>query len=136
MFHLTVLSAEKELYSGEAVALTALTELGQVTVLAQHLPLVANLQAGELRIQKKAGEDDWFFAGGGVLEFTAENECRVLADVGERVAEIDAARAEAARERAQKALTEAESEPEVAEAQAALLRALARLRVAERRRRR
>ncbi|MCF7845820.1 MAG: ATP synthase F1 subunit epsilon [Candidatus Peribacteraceae bacterium] len=133
-FKLTVLSAERELYSGEAAALTAPTELGEVTVMANHIPLVANLHAGELTIQKAGGGNDYLFAGGGVLEFTPENECRVLADAAERVEEIDAKRAEAARERAQKAIEEAESEPEVAEAQAALLRALARLRIAEKNR--
>lgn len=133
-FTLTVLSAERELYSGEATALTAATEMGEVTVMANHIPLVANLEAGEFTIQKADGTTDWLFAGGGVLEFTPENECRVLADVAERVEEIDAERAAAARERAKKAIENAESEPEVAEAQAALLRAIARIRIAEKNR--
>lgn len=133
-FKLTVLSAERELYSGEANALTALTELGEVTVMANHIPLVANLQTGELTIQKVEGENDWLFTGGGVLEFTPENECKVFADVAERVDEIDAERAEAAKKRAQEILAAAKSEPDVAEAKAALLRALARLRIAEKNR--
>ncbi|MFH0776102.1 MAG: ATP synthase F1 subunit epsilon [Patescibacteria group bacterium] len=133
-FKLTVLSAERQLYSGEATALTAPTEMGEVTVMANHIPLVANLHAGELTIQKAEGANDYLFAGGGVLEFTPENECRVLADVAERVAEIDEKAAEEARERAHKAIEEAKSEPEVAAAQAALLHAIARLRIAEKNR--
>lgn len=133
-FKLTVLSAERELYSGEAVALTVPTEMGEVTVMAGHIPLVANLHAGELTIKKADGSNDWLFAGGGVLEFTPENECRILADVAERVTEIDEKAAEEARERAQKAIEAAESEPDVAAAQAALLHALARIRIAEKNR--
>ncbi len=125
-----MLSAERELYSGEASALTVETELGEVTVMADHIPFVANLRSGELTIQKEGG-NDWLFAGGGVLEFTPENECKVLADVAERVDEIDSARAEEARKRAQEILAAAKSEPDVAAAKAALLRALARLRIAE-----
>ena len=132
-FRLTVLSAERELYSGDATGLTVATELGELTVMANHIPLVANLAAGELTIAKTDGTD-FLFAAGGVLEFTPENECRVLADAAERVAEIDEKRAEEARERARKAIEQAESEPEVAEAQAALLRAIARLRIAEKNR--
>ncbi|MFH0834439.1 MAG: ATP synthase F1 subunit epsilon [Patescibacteria group bacterium] len=132
-FQLTVLSAERQLYSGEAKALTAMTEMGEVTVMANHIPLVANLQAGELTIQKE-GSPDYLFAAGGVLEFTPENECRVLADAAEHIHEIDEKRAEEARERARKAIEQAESEPQVAEAQAALMRAIARLRIAEKNR--
>lgn len=134
-FQLTVLSAERELYSGSAVALTAVTESGEITVLAHHLPLVSNLHAGELKIQKSDGETDWLFAGGGVLEFTPENECRVLADAVERVDEIDLKAAEEARERAQKAIAANENEPEVAAAKAALIHALAKIRIAEKNRR-
>jgi len=128
-----VLSAERKLYSGEASAITAETEEGEVTVMADHIPLVTNLCAGELTIQKN-DSSDYLFAGGGVLEFTPENECKILADVAERVDEIDAERAEAARKRAREILAAAKSEPDVAAAKAALLRALARLRIAEKNR--
>ena len=128
-----MLSAERELYSGEARAITAETEEGEVTVMSDHIPLVTNLRAGELTIRKD-DSTDYLFAGGGVLEFTPENECKILADVAERVDEIDAERAEAARKRAREILAAAKSEPDVAAAKAALLRALARLRIAEKNR--
>lgn len=134
IFNLTVLSAERELYSGEAEALTIETEMGEITVMADHLPLVSNLMPGELKIQKTGNQTDWMFVGGGVLEFGQDNECRVLADVAERVEEIDAERADEARKRAEETLKSAKSEPDVAEAKAALLRAMARLRIAEKNR--
>jgi F-type H+-transporting ATPase subunit epsilon len=133
-FQLTVLSAERELYSGDTEALTIETEMGEITVMAGHIPLVSNLTPGELQIQKAGNQTDWMFVGGGVLEFGQNNECRVLADVAERVEEIDEKRAEEARERAKKTLAEAKSEPEVAAAQASLMRAIARLRIAEKNR--
>jgi F-type H+-transporting ATPase subunit epsilon len=132
-FQLTVLSAEKQLYSGSAESLTLPTDTGEVTVLADHIGLVSNLHAGELII-RSGGKTEELFVGGGVLEFSPENECRVLADVAERIAEIDAAKAEAAREAAQKELANAKSEPEVASAKAALLKAIARIRIAEKHR--
>ncbi|MBU1090098.1 ATP synthase F1 subunit epsilon [Patescibacteria group bacterium] len=134
-FKLTILSAERELYSGDAEALTISTEMGEITAMADHRPLVANLEPGELKIQKPGNQTDWMFVGGGVLEFTPANKCRVLADVAERVEEIDEKRAEEARERAKKSLEAAKSEPEVAEAKVALLKALARIRIAEKNRR-
>jgi len=135
-FHLTVLSAEKELCAEEAESLTISTEMGEITVMTDHLPLVTNLDPGGLKIQKPGGKIDWMFVGGGVLEFDKNNNCKVLADVVERVEEIDEKHAEEARERAKKILENAKSEPEVAAAQAALLQAIARLRIAEKIRKR
>jgi F-type H+-transporting ATPase subunit epsilon len=132
-FQLTVLSAEKQLYSGSAESLTLPTDTGEVTVLSDHIGLVSNLHAGELII-RNAGKTEELFVGGGVLEFSPENQCRVLADVAERVAEIDAAKAEVARKAAQTELENAKSEPEVASAKAALFKAIARIRIAEKHR--
>lgn len=133
-FPLTVLSAEQRLYRGTAASVTIPTEDGEITVLPHHAPLVANLHAGELIIRHADGEE-LLFVGGGVVEFTPGNECRVLADAAMRSDTIDEKAAEAARARAQKILESATSESDVAGAQAALLHALAQLRIAERRRR-
>ncbi len=133
-FHLTVLSAERELYSGDSESITISTESGEITAMADHRPLVSNLEVGELAIKKSDGKIDWMFIGGGVLEFAPGNECRILADVAERVEEIDEKAAEEARERAKKTLEAAESEPEVLAAKAELFKALARIRIAEKNR--
>lgn len=134
-FQLTVLSAERKLYSGETVSLTAPTEMGEITILADHLALISNLHAGELVISAANGKTDWLFVSGGILEFTSENECRVLADVAERVDEIDEKAVQEARETAQKIIEAAKSEPEVAAAKAALLHSIMKLRIAEKVRR-
>jgi F-type H+-transporting ATPase subunit epsilon len=99
--------------------------------MANHRPLVSNLEAGELRVVRPGGKDDWMFIGGGFLEFTPNNECRVLSDVAERVEEIDEKKAEEAKKRAEDILAASKSEPDVVEAKAELFKALARLRIAE-----
>jgi F-type H+-transporting ATPase subunit epsilon len=130
-FVLTVLTAERELFSGTVASVTLPTEAGELTLLPHHTALVSNLHAGELQIKSADGKSEELFIGGGVLEFDPSNACRVLADVGERVAEIDEKAAEEARKRAEAAVKDAEGTPEVAAAQAALLHAIARLRIAE-----
>lgn len=131
-FPVTVLSAEDKLYSGSAVSVTIPTESGEITVLPHHAPLISTLHAGELIVRHTHGEER-IFVGGGVVEFTPGNECRVLADVAERADAIDEAAATAAREHAQKALAEAHGEADVAAAQIALLNAIMRLKIVERR---
>lgn len=131
-FSVTVLSAEDTLYSGSAVSVTIPTNGGEITVLPHHAPLVSTLHAGELTVRHTHGEER-IFVGGGVVEFTPGNECRVLADVAERSDAIDEAAATTARERAEKALAEAHGEADVAAAQIALLNAIMRLKIVERR---
>lgn len=133
-FQLTVLSAERELFAGEVESVNLPTDSGEITVLARHNPLVTNLKAGELTIRKEKNEQEWLFIGGGILEFTPTNECRILADVAERVEEIDLQAAEQARQRAEEGLEKAQSEPEVLSAKAELFQTLAKIRVAEKNR--
>lgn len=134
MFQITVLSAEKQLYSGTATSVTAPTESGEITILPHHTVLVTNLHAGELIVRREDKEEERIFIGGGVLEFTPKNECRVLADVAMRVDEIDEKAAEEARQRAEESLKHVTSERDAAAAQAALFHALMQLRIAEKRR--
>jgi len=107
---------------------------GQLAVLPQHAAFMTMLAPGEL-ILKKGGEEHPFAVTGGFFE-VLNDRVIVLADAAERAEEIDVARAEAARERARLALERRESLEEMAAMQAALQRALIRLRVAENRRRR
>jgi len=130
-FTLTVLSAESQLYSGTAQSVTMPTEAGEITVLPHHAPLISNLHAGELIIRDGTTEEQ-LFVGGGVIEFTPDNTCRVLADTAERAADIDEKIAEEARKRAEESVKSATNEPEVIAAKAALFTALARIRIAER----
>jgi F-type H+-transporting ATPase subunit epsilon len=107
---------------------------GQLAVLPQHAAFMTMLAPGEL-ILKKGGEEIPFAVTGGFFEVLRDRVV-VLADAAERADEIDIARAEEARQRAQLALERKETIEDMAAVQASLQRALIRLRVAENRRRR
>jgi F-type H+-transporting ATPase subunit epsilon len=107
---------------------------GQLTVLPRHAPLMTALQPGEL-VLRKGGEEVEIAVSGGFLE-VRDDKVRVLADTAERSEEIDAERAERARREAEEQLATRQGDIDVARVMAALERAQARVRVAERGRRR
>ena len=107
---------------------------GVVGILPRHAPLMTTLAPGEL-IMRKGEEEESFFVTGGFLE-VRDNQVAVLADASERAEEIDIARAEEARHRAEEALSEKRAGAELAVAEAAMRRALIRLRLAQQARRR
>jgi F-type H+-transporting ATPase subunit epsilon len=132
--HVEVVTAERELYSGEADIVIAPGTEGEMGILPKHAALLTTLQSGELLI-KLGGAEEPFFVSGGFLE-VSDNSITVLAETAEHAEEIDQARAEAARRRAQELLAQAESDADRAELTGALQRAVARIHVAEITRRR
>jgi F-type H+-transporting ATPase subunit epsilon len=133
-----VVTAERSLLAETDVDMViAPAAEGEVGILPRHAPLLATLNPGLLRI-KKDGQESELVVGGGFLQVN-QDRVLVLADAAERAEEIDAERAEAARQRAQVALTEAArggSPAQVSAARTALRVSMARLDVARRRRRR
>ena len=127
--HVEVVTAERELYNGEANLVSAPGSEGRLGILPRHAALLTTLAPGDLRIELNGAEEPLFISGG-FLEVSDDN-VTVLADTAEHAEEIDQARAEEARRRAQERLAQAQSNVERAELQAALERAIARLRVAE-----
>lgn len=105
---------------------------GVLGILPHHAPLVTTLSAGELRV-RKGGVDQAMVVFGGFMEVTPDKVI-VLADVAEKVEEIDLQRAEQARKRAEEAIARGGDRADLAAAQARLSRAQVRLRVGERRR--
>jgi F-type H+-transporting ATPase subunit epsilon len=132
--HVEVVTAERELYNGEADEVNAPGSEGQLGILPSHAALLTMLKAGPLTI-KLSGAEEPLFVSGGFLE-VFDNTVTVLADTAEHAEEIDQARAEEARRRAQDSLAQAQSNTERAELQGALERAMARLHVTEISRRR
>ena len=131
---LEIITGERRLLRQEDVdEVIAPGSLGELGILPNHAPLVTSLVAGELRV-KTGNEVEEFFVSGGFLEVLSD-EVTVLADAAEHGSEIDAERAEEARQRAVARLEQA-SDADRARAQAALSRSLQRLRVLEHRRRR
>ena len=127
--HVEVVTAERELYNGEADELIAPGTEGMLGILPRHAALLTTLKPGALRI-KLNGAEEPLFVSGGFLE-VSNNQATVLADTAEHAEEIDQARAEEARRRAQERLAQVTSNTERAELQAALQRAIERLRVSE-----
>ncbi len=125
---LDIVTAERVVYSEEVDMVIAPGVEGQLGILPHHTPLMTTLQAGELRV-KKGGEEVSLAISGGFLEVRPDRVV-VLADAAERAEEIDVARAEVAKRRAQQWLTERPSGIDEARAETALRRSLARLKVA------
>jgi F-type H+-transporting ATPase subunit epsilon len=132
--HVEVVTAERELYNGEADIVIAPGTEGELGILPRHAALLTTLKVGEMLI-RLGGAEEPIFVSGGFLE-VSNNVVTVLAETAERAEEIDQARAEAARRQAQERLTQAQSDIERAELEGALERAVARLRIAELTRRR
>jgi F-type H+-transporting ATPase subunit epsilon len=131
---LDIVTAEKLIYSGDVDIVIAPGSEGQLGILPHHAPLMTALDAGEL-IARKGTEEYTLAISGGFLEVLPDRII-VLADAAERAEEIDISRAEAAKKRAQDSLAHSASQVEVAAAEAALHRAIARIEVADRVKRR
>jgi F-type H+-transporting ATPase subunit epsilon len=131
---LEIVTAEGSIYSDDVDMVIAPGIEGQLGILPHHAPLLTMLQVGELRI-KKQDEEISMALSGGFLE-VMRNKVVVLADTAERADEIDLEQAEAAKRRAEETLRSGEAGVDRARAEAALRRALTRIRIAQRRRRR
>ncbi len=131
---LDIVTAERVVYSEEVDVVVAPGVEGQLGILPHHAPLMTMLQPGELRL-RKGGEEFSLAITGGFLEVRPDRVI-ILADAAERVEEINAARAEEAKRRAEEMLSHRTPEVDTARAEAALRRALSRLRVVEKRRKR
>ena len=130
---LDVVTAERVVYSDDVDVVIAPGIEGQLGILPHHAPLMTTLQPGEL-VARKGGEEYFLAICGGFLEVRPDRII-ILADAAERVEEIDVARAEEAKRRAEERLRERTSELDTTRAEAALRRALLRLEVVGRRRR-
>lgn len=131
---LDVVTAERVVFSEEVDVVIAPGIEGQLGILPHHTPLMTTLEVGELVI-RRGGEEISLVISGGFLEVRPDRVI-VLADAAERDEEIDLARAEEAKRRAEEKLASHVPDVDLAQAEAALRRSLARLKVGERRRRR
>ncbi|MCJ7522930.1 MAG: F0F1 ATP synthase subunit epsilon [Dehalococcoidia bacterium] len=131
---LEIVTAERLVYSADVDVIIAPGIEGQLGILPQHAPLMTMLQPGELMVRRD-GEEQSIFVSGGFLEVQGD-KVTVLADTAERADEIDIARAEEAKLRAEQRITLSPSEADHARVQAAMLRSLMRLKVAEKSRKR
>ena len=130
-FNLHVRSADRDFYEGECVGLTLRLPDGDFGFLANHSPMVAAVIPGMLNCRLPDGTTITAATGSGIVRFE-NNDALVLLDSVEYPYEIDAVRAQAAVEHAQKALKESKTRQEKLQAQSDLARAQNRLKAAGR----
>ena len=128
-FHLEIVTAERVVLSDEVDQVIVPTKDGRVGILPRHEPLLTILDVGELTIIKD-GTPTPFAVSGGFME-VLPNRVTIRADTAERADEIDEARAEEARRRAEEQIAQRHGDQDIALAEAELRRAMIRLKVAQ-----
>lgn len=122
--HVDVVSAEASIYSGEAKFVSLPGEAGELGILPGHTPLISRIRPGTVKIVTPGDAEEVVFVAGGLLEIQP-GTVTVLADTAIRSQDLDEAKAEMARQRAEEALANARDKAEVAvvEAELAMLAA-------------
>lgn len=126
-----IVSAEAEIFSGEATLVVATGELGELGIAPRHAPLITRLKPGHVDVVGGNGDRQQFYVSGGILEVQPQ-VVTILADTAARAADLDEAAALKAKEEAEAALANRGEQLDVAEAQAKLAEALAQLQALER----
>ena len=129
--HVDIVSAEGEIFSGDASMVFVPGSQGELGIAPRHAPLLTTLKAGEVRVQAEGQEEQSFYVGGGALE-VQPHLVTVLADTAARAHDLDEAAAKEAKQRAEEAMRSRGDKIDIAEAQAELARAVAQLRAIER----
>ncbi len=125
-----IVSAEGEIYSGDAQMVFAPAKMGEIGIAPRHAPLLTALNPGEVRVEDTEGKEHFFYITGGMLE-VQPYLVTVLADTALRGEQLDEAAALAAHQEAEAALEGASEETDIARAQAELAEARARYRAAQ-----
>ena len=124
---LEIVSAEKELYSGEVAMVVAPGVAGELGLLPSHAPLLTRIKPGVLKVNLPDGGEHFIYVSGGVLEVQPD-KITVLADVAERGEDLDEAQAEQSRKQAEEKLRAAgATSMDYAAARAELAQAAAQL---------
>jgi len=124
--HVDVVSAEESIFSGEAKFVALPGEAGELGILPRHTPLITRIKPGAVRIEKADGEEEFVFVAGGILE-VQPNVVTVLADTAIRGHDLDEAKANEAKKRAEEAMQNKDAALDYAAAQAELASAVAQL---------
>ena len=121
-----IVSAEEEIFSGEAEMVYAPAVMGEVGIAPRHTPLISPLKPGEVRLDMGDGKEEFFFISGGILE-VQPHMVTVLSDTAIRAHDLDEAAALEAKKRAEDALADQQSDLDVAKAKAELAAAAAQV---------
>lgn len=128
---LEIVTPEAKVYSEDVDMVTLPGVEGEMGIFPMHVPLMTQLSAGEVSV-RKGGQEFFLAVGDGFVEVTGER-VSILTDMAIKAENIDEARAEEARKRAETRLAEKLGDSEVASVNAALAHSLAQLKVKRRR---
>ena len=118
--HVDVVSAEEQIFSGEAKFVALPGENGELGILPRHTPLITRIKPGAVRIERAdTGEEEFVFVAGGILE-VQPGTVTVLADTAIRGKDLDEAKAAEAKRLAEEALRNAKNDIDIARAQSEL----------------
>ena len=129
---LEIVTPDAKVFSEDVEMVTLPGVEGEMGIYPQHVPLLTQIVPGEI-IARKGGQDFFLAIGEGVVEVTGEH-VSILADMAIRAENIDEAKAEEARRRAEARLAENLNDEESAAVQAALSHSMAQLKVKRRQR--
>jgi len=121
-----IVSAEEQIFSGEAYMVYAPAVMGELGIAPRHTPLISPLKPGEIRLDMGDGKEEFFFISGGILE-VQPHLVTVLSDTAIRADDLDEAAAIEAKKRAEDALADQQSDLDVAKARAELAAAAAQI---------
>ena len=125
-FHVDVVSAEAQIFSGEATFVALPGEAGELGIYPKHTPLITRIRPGAVRIQVAGGDEEFVFVAGGILE-VQPNGVTVLADTAIRGGDLDEAKAQQAKKEAEELMQSQDAQIDYAKAQAELASAIAQL---------
>ena len=114
-----VVSAEAQVFSGQATFVALPVESGELGIMPCHTPLITRIKPGSVRIKLEDGSEEFIFVAGGILEVQPQH-VTVLSDTAIRGKDLDEARAEAARKDVEEAIASAKVDFDMAAAQAEL----------------
>ena len=117
--HVDVVSAEQEIFSGNAKFVALPGEAGELGILPGHTPLITRIKPGSVRIHMEDGREEFVFVAGGILEIQPDT-VTVLSDTAIRGKDLDEEKANAAKRAAEEALKSAKTDFDVAMAQSEL----------------
>lgn len=125
-FQVDVVSAEEQIFSGQAEFVALPGEAGELGIYPKHTPLITRIRPGAVRIQVAGGGEEFVFVAGGILE-VQPNGVTVLADTAIRGVDLDEAKATSAKKQAEDLMLNQESKIDYARAQAEMAAAIAQL---------
>ncbi|NLY28865.1 MAG: F0F1 ATP synthase subunit epsilon [Alcaligenaceae bacterium] len=124
--HVDVVSAEEQIFAGDAKFVVLPGEAGELGIMPGHTPLISRIKPGTVKVVQTDGTEVAIFVAGGILE-VQPNRVTVLSDTAIRAEDLDEAKAIEARKRAEEALRTAKDKADIAvvEAELAMLAAQA-----------